>query len=205
MRSGALRCVAVAILLALPAIALAQADVAITHFVGSSDASGCGGGNGCGSGPYTVTPGGHALFYLEVTNAGPGVASNVVATVTFPPHTTVDHITTLLGAATCTSSLVGPNPVVTCTQSSLSPSASFSANIQLNLNVDYPWQGGLSASASVTAASPDSNLFNNNATANLYVAPPTGAAVAPILDVWSATLLIAVLALSALLRITSQY
>jgi len=187
------------VLLSLPVSALAQADLTL-EFIGSSDASGCGSGP-CGPGPYTVTPGGVAVYYVNVTNLGPNPASNVVATLTFPPHTSIIRVLPLLGSAACSSSLAGSNPVITCTQGSLASGGSFSVHILLGLDTDYPWQDGLSASASVTSATPDPVSSNNSATVSLYVAPPAGAAVAPTLDLWAVTLLIAVLALAAILRI----
>jgi hypothetical protein len=189
------------VFLVLAKAALAQADVKIVEFSGGSDGIGCGDG-ACGPGAYTVTPGGHAVFYLQVMNSGPSLATNVIATVTFPPHAIIDHITSLLGAASCSSSFVGTNPVVTCTQASMGPNALFSLGIGLNLNADYPWQGGLSVSAVVVSDAIDPVVSNNNAGVNVYVAPPAGAAAAPVLDNWSVMCFAALLALVGMWRMS---
>ena len=198
MRSAGVKYLAVAVLICLAGtpLAFAQADVSV-ELTGGSDGSG-------GPGPvepsYTIKPGGYAVYGLTVRNQGPNTATGVIATVVFPPDTSIDTVSIGSGTASCASAIVSGNPTVTCTAASLAATGSFFVLIRLNLDADYPWQNGLFASASVTSAVADPVPSNNTATVNLYVAPPPGAAQAPILDVWSTALLIAILAIAAVIR-----
>src|SRR5438552_3293816 len=67
--------------------------------------------------------------------------------------------------------------------------------IVIDLATDYPWQNGLSATATVTSTPADPNMSNNSKTVNLAVEPPTAI---PALDARSLALLIAMLAIAGL-------
>jgi uncharacterized repeat protein (TIGR01451 family) len=147
--------------------AFAQADLSLI-FSGGPEVLGCVGVGTCGPG-RPVAPGSVAEYGFLVLNNGPSAALGVVVTVTFPAGTTIAPL--VVG---CASSRVAGNPTVTCTQSSLAAGGSFAGDIIIGLANDYPWQNGLTATASVTSSTPDPVSSNNSVTDHLVVQPPGG-------------------------------
>jgi trimeric autotransporter adhesin len=159
VRAGLLSAV-VAICLATPASTLAQADLSLT-FSGGPNGSNCPGSGPCG-GSLPIAPGGQALFGLIVSNNGPGAASGIIVTVTFPPDVVINTPTSI-SPLTGSSSVVGGNPTLTCVQAGMVSGGSSTVAVVMNLDPDYPWENGLSAAASVAATSVDPVSSNNTA------------------------------------------
>ncbi len=170
---------------------LAQTDLSLLDFVGGS--------NGGNAGNIPIAPGGQALYGLVVWNPGPVPATNIVVVVTFPPKTTINNA----GPPpwSCSSAIVNGNRTLTCTLASLASADTVGLVIVIDLATDYPWQNGLSATATVTSTPADPNMSNNSKTVNLAVEPPTAI---PALDTRSLTLLIAMLAVAGLTAISRK-
>jgi len=168
---------------------LAQADLSLT-FVGGS--------NGGNAGNIPIAPGGQALYELIVRNNGPVTAANIVVMVTFPPKVSINPAA--VGTPfSCSSSVVNGNPTLTCTENTLAVADTSALAILINLASDYPWQNGLSATASVTSSPADPTMSNNTVTVNLVVDAPTAI---PALDSRSLMLLIAMLLVAGLVVIS---
>lgn len=176
---------------------IAQADLSLT-FVGGPNGSGCGGGGGGCGGTIPIAPGGQALYELIVRNNGPVAAANIVVTITFPPKISINPPAPSTPLS-CSSSVVNGNPTLTCTQMTLASGDTSAIAILINLASDYPWQNGLSATASVTSSPSDPNMSNNSVTVNLAVEPPTAI---PLLDGRSLMLLVAMLAIVGLVAMS---
>jgi len=189
---------ALLICVAATTTALAQANLSVS-LTGEPSGSG---GSGSGIPAYSITPGGSALYVMTVRNDGPDAATNLVITLTFPPETTIGQLFVGSPTATCSTSIISGNTTVTCTQPTMAAHTSFLTVITLRLTTNYAWQNGLSATAAITATTPDSVPSNNTASVSLYVAPPAGAAIAPTLDHWGLTILTVLLLLAAVLRAT---
>jgi uncharacterized protein DUF11 len=145
--------------------AFGQADLAM-QFAGSA---------AIGSAGLTqLSPGGVATFRAQVTNLGPLVGQSLVITLAFPLKTTlfgpIDVFTH--GDGSCTSATTAMNLEVTCTQTTLAAADQLVVDLQIRLDLDYPWQNGLTAIATVSSAN-DPFAANNQGTKTLAVAAPT--------------------------------
>lgn len=102
-------------------------------------------------------------YALNVVNAGPSVASNVSLSLPLPAGTAFAALSAP-GGWTCTSPAVGSNGIVTCTLASFG--AGDSASFTVNVAVDGGVAGGtvLSATATVSAVTPDPASGNNTDT-----------------------------------------
>ena len=160
-----------------------QADLSLI-FAGGPEWIGC--VDTCGPG-RPVAPGSVAEYGFLVFNSGPSAALGVVVTITLPVGITIAPL-----SPGCSSSLVAGHPTVTCTQASLAAGGSYAEDIIVGLANDYPWQNGLTATASVTSSTPDPVSSNNSVTDHLVVDPPVWI---PALDPRVLAVLIAVLAL----------
>ena len=171
--------------------ALAQADLSLI-FSGGPEVFGC--VDTCGPG-IPIAPGSVAEYGFLVFNSGPAAALGVVLTITFPVGITIaPHL-----SPGCSSSLVAGNPTVKCTQASLASGGSYAGDIVVGLANNYPWQNGLTATASVTSSTPDPVSSNNSVTDHLVVDPPVWI---PAMDPRVLAALIAVLALVGVVSVS---
>ncbi|HXH90900.1 MAG TPA: hypothetical protein VNN25_04905 [Thermoanaerobaculia bacterium] len=173
--------------------AMAQADLSLTfsggpEFIGTV-------GVGTGGPARPVAPGSVAEYGFLVFNSGPAAALGVVVTITFPVGITIAP----LNSPGCSSSLVAGNPTVTCSQASLASGGSYAGDIVVGLANNYPWQNGLTATASVTSSTPDPLSSNNSVTDHLVVDPPVWI---PAMDTRVLAALIAVLALVGVVSVS---
>jgi uncharacterized repeat protein (TIGR01451 family) len=148
--------------------------------------------NGCVSRPIPVAPGGQALFQLILTNNGPAIATNVVATMTFPQKTVLHFSSPLMP---CTQSVVGGQPTLTCSPPSISVGGQPFLIAQLDIGADYT-SLTLTGTVTVTSGTTDPNLANNSGSATLPVTFPV-----PTLSLAAMGALAAVLATVALLTV----
>lgn len=153
--------VCLAVALFTPRMVIAQADLRIRSFSGQA------GGN-----TTLLIPGGEAFFTMSIANAGPAQASNFVVTISVPSKTTPkDALIFVRGEPIPRPCTIGS--VIQCT----APVAqvddlAVAVGFVLTLANDYPWQQGLSATATVSSETLDPVPANNSSTANIAVAPP---------------------------------
>ncbi|HWS28054.1 MAG TPA: IPTL-CTERM sorting domain-containing protein, partial [Xanthomonadales bacterium] len=124
-----------------------QADLAITL----SDA------------PDPVVAGTQLTYTAVVSNAGPSDATAVVVTLPTPANTSF-----VSGSVTGGGSCAG-SPVVCTVSGSIAPGASRTVSIVMLVAASAPEASVISATATVTAGSPDSNTANNTASTTTNV------------------------------------
>ena len=138
------------------------------------------------TGPTSISLGSIVSYSLNVSNAGPQSASNVVAMLTFPAGASLVSIPT-----GCT---INSN-IVSCAINTLISGASQAFIIQLT------WDG-ISAGASITSSVgsdvPDSSTSNNNSNLSIALNATTNDADVPTLPEWGMLLMAAVLMLTSL-------
>lgn len=129
-----------------------------------------------GGGPFVT--GAPLTFTINVTNAGPQAANNVVVTDAIPAGTTLVSATPSQGSCSGTTT-------VTCTLGLINNGG----NATIALTITPSAAGPLSNTASVSdAPQPDPNGANNSSTANVTV---IGAAAIPALGGWMKVLMAA--------------
>jgi uncharacterized repeat protein (TIGR01451 family) len=144
------------------------------------------------SGPATSAQNTSAAYTITVASAGPDIAQSVAVTDVLPPPTTFVSLVQDSGpAATCSTPAVGANGTVTCTFNLLDPGDS--AQFTLTLNTRNA--ATIVNTATVSAASFDTNAANSSATATTAVAVTAVAVPVPTLS-WHALALLG-LALAA--------
>ena len=115
--------------------------------------------------PNPVIAGEQLLYYISVTNNGPGIASNVLVTDTLPVY-----VTHTANTGNCTSMTFG---TLTCSRDSLAPGETWSFSILTTVHADAVSNNGgvvvLINKAIVGSDQIDSNPFNNNAMTLTYV------------------------------------
>jgi uncharacterized repeat protein (TIGR01451 family) len=118
--------------------------------------------------PDPVNPGRDIAYSISVTNNGPGTATGAQLTFPLPPNTTLLSFTPPAGW-TCSAPAVGAAGTITCTNPTLLPSAS--ATFDVGALVDYGTPSGtvISASASISSTSTDTNAANNSASTTTAV------------------------------------
>jgi uncharacterized repeat protein (TIGR01451 family) len=152
---------------ALAPVALGQADLRLVF----SNTNGGGCGAPCGGVSTAVYAGGVSSYAAELENAGPNTASNVTLTVTLPPTVTVDQITAY--NLTCSVSQTIASTTVTCTAPSMPMAlAAGAVAFVAHLPQNYPYQNGITASATLTATTADPHPADNAVTETLPVLPP---------------------------------
>jgi len=129
--------------------------------------------------PDPVTAGSNVSYAINVTNAGPSATANTVLSFLVPAHSTFVSLASPM-VANCTTPSAGGTGTITCTiASSLAPASSLAFTAVVN--VDPPFAGTLTATASVTSGVNDPNPLNNSATTtttvNPLLLPVTGVAV----------------------------
>jgi len=113
--------------------------------------------------PDPVTAGSTITYTLNVTNAGPSLASGIAVTFPLDGHT---MFVSASGAA-CTTPAVGTTGVVNCSPAALASGTSVVLTIVVA--VDPAFAGIAAATATVSSAASDSNPGNNSATATTTV------------------------------------
>ncbi len=105
-----------------------------------------------------------------VSNNGPAAAATAVFTETIPANTTLGALLVPPSGWSCNSIPVGGTGTFTCTNNSFAALASASFPIVLNVNSGTPSGTVISATANISASTPDPNYGNNSATATTVVA-----------------------------------
>ncbi len=111
------------------------------------------------TGPASIVPGTSASYSLVVTNRGPSAAADVVLEDPAQPGLTI----TSVSGGGCTS--------IPCTLGTLAPNASVTVTVNATLDATAVPGGNVRNSATVSATTPDPNLFDNTSTATSTVAP----------------------------------
>jgi uncharacterized repeat protein (TIGR01451 family) len=167
-----LRTLILATLLAFPSNAFAQADLRLVF--GNANGGGC--GQNCNPPAPGVYTGGISSYGALIENAGPNPASAVVLTITLPPQVVIGPITA--HNVNCNVAQGVVSATITCTAASLPVAvAAASVSFGARLSETYPYQNGLTATATLTSATADPSPGDNSAidTVPVYPAPiPAG-------------------------------
>ena len=136
--------------------------------------------------PSSVTQGDNIIYTLNVQNAGPQTATNVVLTDTLPAQTTF-----VSSSVAC--SLNGAS--LTCPLGTILSAGSIS--VAITVRTSTATSGSVSNIASLSSQVPDSNTANNSVTLATTVNPPSPVSNAdtdvPTLPEWGAMLLASLL------------
>jgi uncharacterized repeat protein (TIGR01451 family) len=129
--------------------------------------------------PAVVNPGGDVTYTITVRNNGPDKAENVAVGTAVPSGSTFVSLVAPAGWAT-TAPSVGAAANVSASIASLDSGASAVFSLVVRANVNTPSGATLTAIASVSSDTIDSNLANNQAEASAAVmeAPSASATVA---------------------------
>jgi uncharacterized repeat protein (TIGR01451 family) len=120
------------------------------------------------TGPGAVTAGQTIAYSIVVTNAGPSPATTAAFTDTLPANTTLAAFSQTAGPLfNCTAPAVGGTGAINCSIATLSPSAS--ATFALTLNVAPSASGTVDNTATATTATSDPNGGNNTSNTSAVV------------------------------------
>lgn len=117
----------------------------------------------------TVIAGSNVTMTAVVSNNGPAAAATAAFTETIPANTTLGALLVPPAGWSCNSIPVGGTGTFTCTNNSFAALASASFPIVLNVNSATPSGTVISATANISASTPDPNYGNNSATATTVV------------------------------------
>lgn len=140
----------------------------------------------------TFVQGQEVTYTLNVTNAGPGTASNLTVVDALPAGAT--FVSASGAGATCSGTTT-----VTCTIASLASGTSTAIVLVITATGDAP----IANTATVTATTSDTDPADNTATAIITpaAAPPAAPAAIPTTSVWALLLIAGVLTFAALRRV----
>lgn len=143
-------------------------------------------------GPATVTTGVPFNYTITVTNAGPGVATNVVVNDTLPAGLTATSVVTTQGSCIGTTT-------ITCTVGSMNSGAT---PVVITITTSIPSAGVFSNSATISATPPDPTPANNIDTVRTTAtAPPDPGIPIPTAGTWALIVMSCALVAGAVLRL----
>jgi uncharacterized repeat protein (TIGR01451 family) len=123
------------------------------------------------NGPSTINRGTDITYTVAVTNAGNTPAANVQMTDPLPPGITFTAFNQSGPVFTCGTPSVGSNGTISCSITTLAPSATTTFTIVGSIPSSAAAGTTFANTATVTTTSPDSNSSNNSQTSTVTVNP----------------------------------
>ncbi len=111
------------------------------------------------TGPATATAGTSMTYALEVSNAGPSIATDAVLTDAFPSGTSYLSHTVTAGSGSCEHTQTS----ITCTQSSLRPDSKFAVEVVVAVDQRVAHGTTVTNQAFITSNTADPNPANDSA------------------------------------------